>query len=655
MKQVFILYLLFHFCFIELSAQSTSNFLVYFTDKGQTSYSFSRPSDFLSSRALDRRTRQNITVDSLDLPVHQQYIDIVLSQGPTRILGRSKWLNAILIESNNPSLRTEIEQLPFVKKTVDWSFRRSGTFRLQPKNKVAVIPYAPLLSHRRTESLSTPLNYGASFQQINLHNGTFLHRLGATGTGMAIAFMDAGYQGYLSNRFLEDALNNNRIAITYDFIANNSFVNENNAHGLFCLSIVAAHTPGVFIGAAPDASFYLLRTENENSEYPIEEFYWGIGAEFADSCGTDVISSSLGYSTFDNNSYNHSYQQLDGQTTLITKMANMAFRKGILVVNSAGNEGNTSWKYMLAPADSDSVLTVGAVNGTGTIASLSSFGPTYDKRIKPDALAIGIGTVLSSSNGELSSGTGTSFACPIIAGLATCLWQLFPETNNRQILEAIRKSGNRYTSPEAQYGFGIPDMKKAVALLLQETATLTLSSTECVTTLNWKSKDNATMHYAIERRLPGENNFKTIAVVPGTGDEFEQHQYQFEDQLPNTPPGYIDYRIRQTIDTGATTFFSELICAGRVLSPRNCNGRLTLVFPNPAQESFTIALTKDAPTTNLEIEVYQSNGALFKTYSYATVSNFRLPIDGANWPKGIYTLKVKHKARIIGTERIVLR
>jgi hypothetical protein len=336
-------------------------------------------------------------------------------------------------------------------------------------------------------------------------------------------------------------------------------------------------------------------------------------------------------------------------------MANMAFRKGILVVNSAGNEGSTSWKYMLAPADSDSVLTVGAVNSTGTIASLSSFGPTYDKRIKPDALAIGIGTVLSSSNGELSAGTGTSFACPIIAGLATCLWQLFPETTNRQILEAIRKSGNRYAAPEAQYGFGIPDMKKAVALLLQQTATISLSSTECVTTINWKSKDNATMHYAIERRLPGEINFTTIAVVAGTGDEFEQHQYQIEDQLPGTPSGYIDYRIRQTIDTGATTFFSELICAGRVLSQRNCNGRLTLVYPNPALESFTIALSKDAPATNLEIEVYQSNGALFKTYSYATVANYRLPIDGANWPKGIYTLKIKHKARILGTERIVLR
>jgi subtilisin family serine protease len=283
---------------------------------------------------------------------------------------------------------------------------------------------------------------------------------------MSIAFMDAGYQGYLSNRFLEDAINNNRIPITYDFIANNPSVNENNAHGLFCLSIVAAHTPGVFIGAAPDASFYLLRTENENSEYPIEEFFWGIGAEFADSCGADVISSSVGYSTFDNNSYNHSYPELNGKTTLITKMANMAFRKGILVVNSAGNEGSSSWKYMLAPADSDSVLTVGAVNSTGTIASLSSFGPTYDKRIKPDALAIGIGTVLSSSNGELSAGTGTSFACPIIAGLATCLWQLFPETTNRQILEAIRKSGNRYAAPEAQYGFGIPDMKKAYEMLM---------------------------------------------------------------------------------------------------------------------------------------------------------------------------------------------
>ena len=655
MKQVIILCLFFHYCFIELSAQSNSNFLVYFTDKGQTSYSLARPSDFLSSRALDRRNRQNLTIDSLDLPVHQQYIDLVLSQGPIRFLGRSKWLNAILVETNNPSLRTEIEQLPFVKNTVDWSFRRSGVFRLQPKNKVAVIPYAPLLSHRRTESLSAPLNYGASFQQINLHNGTFLHRLGATGTGMSIAFMDAGYQGYLSNRFLEDALNNNRIPITYDFIANNPSVNENNAHGLFCLSIVAAHTPGVFIGTAPDASFYLLRTENENSEYPIEEFFWGIGAEFADSCGADVISSSVGYSTFDNNSYNHSYPELNGKTTLITKMANMAFRKGILVVNSAGNEGSTSWKYMLAPADSDSVLTVGAVNSTGTIASLSSFGPTYDKRIKPDALAIGIGTVLSSSNGELSAGTGTSFACPIIAGLATCLWQLFPETTNRQILEAIRKSGNRYAAPEAQYGFGIPDMKKAVALLLQQTATISLSSTECVTTINWKSKDNATMHYAIERRLPGEINFTTIAVVAGTGDEFEQHQYQIEDQLPGTPSGYIDYRIRQTIDTGATTFFSELICAGRVLSQRNCNGRLTLVYPNPALESFTIALSKDAPATNLEIEVYQSNGALFKTYSYATVANYRLPIDGANWPKGIYTLKIKHKARILGTERIVLR
>lgn len=655
MKQFYILCFLLHFCFIEPAAQSAYNTLIYFTDKGQTTYTFEQPSDFLSTRSFNRRIRQNIEIDSLDLPVNQAYINSVLSLGALRILGKSKWLNAILVETNNPVLLTEVEKLPFVKNTADVSFRSSLLPGLNTQKKKETVTFSPYLPQRRTETSSTSLNYGASAQQINLHNGSFLHHLGATGKGMSIAFMDAGYQGYMSNRYLSDARNNDQLQITYDFIENNPLVNQTNAHGLFCLSIVAAHAPGEFIGTAPDASFYLLRTENENSENPAEEFFWGLGAEFADSCGADVISSSVGYSTFDNQIFNHSYKDLDGHTTLITRMANIAFRKGMLVVNSAGNEGNTPWRYMLAPADSDSVLTVGAVTSNGIIASLSSYGPTYDKRIKPDALAIGIGTVLSSTNGELSAGTGTSFACPIIAGLASCLWQLFPEVNNRQVLEAIRRSGNRYNLPEAQYGFGIPDMKKAVVLLLQQTASLSLISTECVISLQWKSKDNASMHYTIERRLPGENRFRFVAAIKGTGDLFGQHHYQYEDLLPPCPPGPVDYRIRQTIETDSPTSYSEIICSGSVTSLRNCNGRMILIYPNPAQQTFNLAFTKEAPSTNIEIEIYQSNGSLYKKFTYAAINNFRLPIAVENWPNGVYTVRIKHMNRILGTERLVIR
>jgi subtilisin family serine protease len=261
----------------------------------------------------------------------------------------------------------------------------------------------------------------------------------------------------------------NRILGEWDFVANEQSVNEDNDHGMYCLSVLASNRPGFLVGSAPGASYYLFRTEDANSEYPIEEQYWAAAAERADSLGVDMISSSLGYADFDNSELNHTYAERDGNTTIITRAADLAAKKGILVMNSAGNSGNSNndLKYVAAPADGDSVVSVGAIDIHGNIASFSSWGPNGNGRLKPDFVSLGLAATISDYNGNPVTNNGTSFANPNLAGLIACLWQAFPEFNNMEIVDAVRRSSSKYESPESRFGYGIPDFKKASELLTQ--------------------------------------------------------------------------------------------------------------------------------------------------------------------------------------------
>jgi len=231
------------------------------------------------------------------------------------------------------------------------------------------------------------------------------------------------------------------------------------------LSCMAADDPGVMVGTAPKASYWLLRTEDAPTENIIEEYNWVAGAEFADSVGADVINSSLGYIGFDDSTVSHPYSDMDGKTCVSTLGAEIAASKGILVVNSAGNEGQSgTFPWISAPADGDSVFTIGAVNTLGFRASFSSRGPTFDGRIKPTVMALGQGTTVAGTTG-VTTGSGTSFSSPIMAGMSACLWQAHPQASNMQIIEALKETASMHAKPDTLMGWGIPDFAKADSLL----------------------------------------------------------------------------------------------------------------------------------------------------------------------------------------------
>jgi serine protease AprX len=447
--------------FTEAKAQYPK-LIVQFTDKNGTSFSLNNPSQYLSARAIARRTRYNISIDSTDLPVLQRYIDSVLSKGPVTLLSKCKWLNQVLIQCTDATTISKIQALPFVKMTQGVGFRPAAPI-VKFKEEIKPLAESPSLAYRTN---ADAYNYGNSYNQVHIHEGEFLHNKGFSGQGIMIGVLDAGFNSYKTITAFDSARLNGQILGERDFVAFDNSVNEDDSHGMFCLSTIVANWPSKMVGTAPKANFWLVRTEYSPSEYPIEEHNWVVGAEFVDSCGADMISSSLGYTDFDDPSFNHTYSQFYKNATTVTKGATYAAKKGMIVMNSAGNDGSSAWKYLGFPADADSVCAVAAVTQTGTIASFSSYG--YAGKVKPNIASVGSGTVIAGFGNNPTTGSGTSFSNPNIAGLIACLWQAFPEFNNMKILDAVYKSCPTYATPNDRVGFGIPNMRVAYEILEQQ-------------------------------------------------------------------------------------------------------------------------------------------------------------------------------------------
>lgn len=449
--------------------------IVMLRDKGPSIYTLNKPSEYLTDKAIARRHKQNLSFDSTDLPVSKYYVDSLKRINGVHVIGTSKWLNAVLVRIDEEQVHEQFKAISFIKNaTPIASIKRPTTGDTRSRKlevDISPISRRPILNGiRSTMGTMETFDYGISSGQIKMHNGNFLHEKGFTGEGIIIAMLDAGFANYSTNIAFDSLRNDNRILGGYDFVENENEISTQNSHGSYCLSVIAANRPGKIVGSAPHASFYLVRTENDAEEFPIEEFYWTLGAEYADSSGADIISSSLGYISFEDPVFNHSHADRDGNTTISAIAADLAARKGIIVCNSAGNSGGLSSeeKFIASPGDSDSVLTVGATKPDGTIAAFSSWGPNGAGRIKPDVVSIGQEAVLSDENGEPVKGNGTSFSNPNIAGLVACLWQAFPDMANMDIIEAVKQSSDRYLSPDPQrYGYGIPDFKKAYELLTQ--------------------------------------------------------------------------------------------------------------------------------------------------------------------------------------------
>jgi len=440
-----ILLLLCWILFNPVIAQDTIvyKFWVPFTDKNETPFVTGSPEKFLSDRAIERRIRYDIPVAESDLPVNPVYTDSLHKLG-AHILYTSKWFNAAVIETSDSLLIQLLNQQSFV-----------GHIELLYRG---VIPTGPVLKAFSKYEEMAPFDYGLASQQIMIHHGEELHNEGYKGQNMLIAVLDGGFRNVDSLPAFESLHLNGQILGTKDFVKAGNDVYREHDHGMKVLSIMGGYIPDELTGTAPKANFWLLRSEDVFSEYRIEEANWIAAAEFADSVGADVINSSLGYSEFEDYLQNYTYEDMDGNTTLVTRGADMAASKGILVVNSAGNSGNKQWKYITAPADGDSVLALGAITPDGIYALFSSQGPTFDNRIKPNVVAIGSGTYIQKIDSTVGQGSGTSFSSPVMAGLAACLWQKFPELSNFEIIQALEQSSSRYPWPDNFIGYGIPNL-----------------------------------------------------------------------------------------------------------------------------------------------------------------------------------------------------
>lgn len=422
-------------------------FRIQLKDKGQTSYSIDKPEEFLSKRSIERRQKQNISINATDLPISSVYINTIEELGCT-VVAKSKWLNTVSIYCIDSLFVDKVKELDFVDSTTFvWTGDTARTVTKDlPRSKRSVV---------KSEN-----EYGYGYDQIKTVNGQFLHEKGFKGKGIEIAVIDAGY------RNLNDLLLLDNISIkgVKDFVFNGDDIFKSSDHGLKVLSVLAANRPNIFVGTAPEAKYWLLRSEDSRSEFPIEEDYWATAAEYADSVGVDIINASLGYHTFHAPAQSYTHEQLDGTTAYITRAAEMASSKGIFVEISAGNEGANSWGKIAFPSDAQNVLTVGAITRDSTIAYFSSRGPTADGRIKPDVVAVGLGTAVVASSGDVEPVNGTSFSGPIMSGLAACLWQSAPQLTSLELLDIIRTSSDRYTTPDGVYGYGIPNMKTAFLL-----------------------------------------------------------------------------------------------------------------------------------------------------------------------------------------------
>lgn len=403
----------------------------------------------LSPTAIEMRAERNIEIDSLDYEVSPIYLDSIRALGG-EILHTSRWLNGATIKASNNAIGA-IESCRFVE--IVHLTRVDQDLLLEGKSSVSI--------RKRMVEEGTIPNYPtqpASIEQLDQLNLLLLHQAGYKGQGIRIGVADGGF--YNANSM--PALPKEQWLGYADFTDDvDDFFGSTSNHGTLCLTAIVANTTD-YHGAASHAEYFLFRTEEAYTESPKEIDNWVAAIEMADSLGLHIVSTSLGYATFDDEQFDFTYADMDGRISRGAQAAAIATRKGILLVMAAGNDGNKDWHYISTPADADSILTVGGVDIDGNIAAFSSYGPSADGRVKPEVCAVGKQTVLiNPSNNNVMTGNGTSFACPLIAGAAACLWSALPEETNMEIRERIIRSADRYTDPHEQYGYGIPDIWEA--------------------------------------------------------------------------------------------------------------------------------------------------------------------------------------------------
>ena len=508
---------------LTLSAQHPAKYWVEFKDKKDSPYSINRPEEFLSPRAIEKRQRFDIPVTEQDLPVNESYIKQLLAIDKTMVLlTKSKWLNGVTVYSEEEGIMDKILALPFVSGaecTITMDSEEDFDYP-----RVTYAPPAKITEVLKIEN-GKDLDYGYSYSQTNMNRAQWLHRMGAHGEGMFIMVLDGGFENANEIPHFKALREEGRLVGTRNFVQPGRSVFLEGTHGTMTLSCMAGYMEGEMMGTAPKATYFLAQTEDGRSENKIEEDNWVAGAELADSLGCDLINSSLGYYKFDEKSKSYKYKDLDGQTSRSTIAADVAVSKGIIVCVSAGNEGTDPWKYITCPADAKDILTVGGVDHQGVASPFSSYGPTSDNRIKPDAAAVGSQAVIARENGQTDISYGTSFSSPILCGMTACLWQLFPNRTADQVTRAVRLAGANYSHPDKQLGYGITNFVYAYNFLAQ------FDSNDDVTILPeraiskggpiklYYNSDRLLPEFDIEVRLAGDNSgvSKTFSMKKNSG------------------------------------------------------------------------------------------------------------------------------------------
>lgn len=445
---------LFVFLLMTILGFSQQDAWVYFNAKPNSQFYSDAPLKMLTQRALDRRTNQNIALDFKDVPLEASFISQIKATAGITVMAKSKWINAIHVRGEQAAIQSLV-LFSFVDKVdfADKSLNQIGKIAKSVKVKKA----------NKSRKTKIDYAYGSSSNQIQMLNGQLLHQQNYTGSGKIIAVMDAGFPGVNTTQPFQRLQQNNQILGGYNFVLRKSEFYTGSSHGTSVLSTIGGYKENSLVGTAPDASYYLFITEDDTSENPVEESLWVEAAEKADSLGVDIINTSLGYFDFDNEAYNHAYSEMNGTTAFMSRGAEIAFSRGMILVTSAGNSGGTSDPHVAVPADAVSVLSVGAVNSSEKITSFSSLGPSFDGRIKPEVMAQGQAAIVSDDLGNIVTANGTSFSGPIMAGMVACLWQAFPKKTNQEIRNLILQSSDKFSTPNNQYGYGIPDFNLALS------------------------------------------------------------------------------------------------------------------------------------------------------------------------------------------------
>lgn len=429
-------------------------FRVYLKDKGNTSHSPDKPEAFLSERSIERKKKEKVEIDESDLPISRDYFTLVEKAGG-KVVTHSKWFATLVVEVNDSLRIGNIESLSFVD-SVQYIWRGG-----EPRTGEGVRPR--LMSVDCDERVGIDNRYGFTNPQFRMHNATVMADAGFKGKGLWIGVIDAGFTNFdVIPRF-----GSIRLGGYKDFVPGGNIFDSSD-HGTKVLSTMAVNLPGLMMGSAPEATYWLLRSEDTSSEFPVEEDYWVRAVEFADSLGVDVINTSLGYNSFDDRSLNYTHDELDGSASLMSQAAGKAYEKGLLMVVSAGNEGNKEWRKITPPADARNVLAIGAVGTDSVIASFSSHGLTADRRVKPDLVSVGRGTITIGRDGAVGQTSGTSLSSPFLTGLITSLWSVNPTLHRSELIDIVKRSSDRYAQPDSVYGYGIPDFHRAMNEVLSK-------------------------------------------------------------------------------------------------------------------------------------------------------------------------------------------